>query len=57
MFKIIVYNGNYADEFDVQAYKIFSDEEWEAFHARDYRLQVLNDLKDSNFEITSLATG
>jgi len=27
------------------------DEEWEAFHARDYRLQVLNDLKDSNFEI------
>ena len=27
------------------------DEEWEAFHARDYRLQVLNDLKDSNFEM------
>jgi integrase len=27
------------------------EEEWEAFHARDFRLQVLDNLKDSRFEM------
>ena len=27
------------------------EEEWEGFHARDYRLQVLDNLKNSRFEM------
>ena len=34
-----------------RALELMEDEEWEAFHAREYRAQVLEALQDSRFEM------